>query len=139
MKLSIKIYYALLALLELANNINPNEIISIKQIAKNNKIPLNFLEQILATLKKTNIVGSIRGKEGGYQLKMKPSDISIYIIIKALIGNIKIFETKSLNNNVINNYFISIEKEIISKFEKTSLEDLLHEQNKIKKVINFTI
>jgi len=126
------------ALLALSNNKNEKPL-NMKIIAKKNNIPLNFLEQILITLKKSGLVKSVRGKKGGYQLDKDPSIISCYDVIKILIGKIKIIDKKSKKISVLDNVFTSIEKDIINKFSSISLEELLLEQKKLKKVVDFSI
>ncbi len=138
MKLSIKVYYALQALLALASNQDAKPL-AMRSIAKNNDIPLNFLEQILITLKKAGLVTSVRGNEGGYQLKKKPSLISCHDVVKVLVGKIQIIDKKGKRLSALDNFFGSLEQEINNKFLSVSLEKLLVEQKKLKKVVDFSI
>ena len=56
------------------------------RIADAQKVPLKFLENILAELRRAGIVGSQRGAEGGYWLAKKPESVSIADIIRAVEG-----------------------------------------------------
>jgi Rrf2 family protein len=55
-------------------------------IAKEQDIPLHFLENILSELRRAGIVASQRGAEGGYWLARKPTEVTIADIIRAVDG-----------------------------------------------------
>ena len=57
-----------------------------EQIAEGQGIPLNFLENILAELRRAGIVESRRGAAGGYLLGRPAADISIADVIRAVEG-----------------------------------------------------
>ena len=61
-----------------------NKPLSISQIAKDEDLSPEFLEQIFFKLKKADIIRSIRGPKGGFILNYKPSDISIRLILDAV-------------------------------------------------------
>ena len=63
--LSKKCQYALHALIYLGEH-QDSGLTFISQIATSKKIPKKFLEAILLDLKNTNILGSKKGKGGGY-------------------------------------------------------------------------
>ena len=56
------------------------------RIAAAQDIPMKFLENILSELRRSGIVGSRRGAEGGYWLARPPRDITIADIIRAVEG-----------------------------------------------------
>ncbi|MFH1347500.1 MAG: Rrf2 family transcriptional regulator [Candidatus Margulisiibacteriota bacterium] len=82
MKFSIRVQYGLQAMLELALKYGGGPI-QIADIAKNQKIPIRYLEQLLLVLKRRGVVASTRGKHGGYSLAKHPSDIAVLEIIEA--------------------------------------------------------
>ncbi|HEY9667549.1 MAG TPA: Rrf2 family transcriptional regulator [Coleofasciculaceae cyanobacterium] len=86
MELSCKTEYALLALLELASCYNEGEPLQIRQIAAQQNIPDRYLEQLLATLRRCNLVRSQRGAKGGYVLGREPWKITLLDIINCLEG-----------------------------------------------------
>ncbi|MDP4094296.1 MAG: Rrf2 family transcriptional regulator [Bacillota bacterium] len=87
MKLSTKGRYGMKAMLDLA--IHSNEgIVSLKSIADRQGISENYLEQLFAALKKSGIVKSTRGAQGGYELGAKPKEISVGAILRALEGSL---------------------------------------------------
>lgn len=87
MKLSSKARYGLKAMCELA--INYDEVVSISYIAESTKTSEAYLEQLMAILKKADLIISIRGASGGYKLAKSPQDISVGEIIRALEDDLK--------------------------------------------------
>jgi Rrf2 family iron-sulfur cluster assembly transcriptional regulator len=72
MILSTKGRYAVTALVELAS-LDKDKPVSLQILAERQNIPLAYLEQIFARLKKGGLVESVRGPGGGYRLA-KPAD-----------------------------------------------------------------
>src|SRR6201991_1669649 len=77
--------YALRALLFLAakGDVAP---VQISEISEREKIPRKFLEAILLELKKTGIVRSHRGRQGGYSLGRPAKDISFADVLRVTDG-----------------------------------------------------
>src|SRR2546427_2573678 len=73
MKFSKKSEYALRALIELTAQYGQPHL-QRHEIAKRQQIPIEFLEQILLTLKNAGLLGSRRGVTGGYSLIKPPPD-----------------------------------------------------------------
>jgi Rrf2 family protein len=94
--LSKKTQYAFHALTYLAENINKGPIL-ISEISDERKISLKFLENILLELKKSGILGSKKGKGGGYYLIKAPEEIALAKIIRMLDGPIALLPCVSLN------------------------------------------
>ena len=70
MKLSTKGRYGIRAVSELVAAYG-NEPVSIKTIAQRQAISIAYLEQLLARLRKSGIVRSVRGRRGGYVLTIR--------------------------------------------------------------------
>jgi len=87
MQLSTKARYSVRAMVYLAFHglFSP---VSVKKIAEEEGIPLNYLERLLSRMKKKKLVRSFRGKGGGYMLARKPEEISLAEIIKAAGENL---------------------------------------------------
>jgi Rrf2 family protein len=83
--LSKKAKYALKALLYLTKN-RDKGLTLISEISTKERIPKKFLEAILVDLKTHQILHSIRGKNGGYQLAKDPSQISVGNVIRMIDG-----------------------------------------------------
>jgi len=85
--LSKKTRYALMALTKLSREYGKGAIL-ISDIAKEEKIPQRFLENILLELKNLGLLGSKLGKNGGYFLLKNPEDISLADVIRYFEGTI---------------------------------------------------
>jgi Rrf2 family protein len=59
-----------------------------EQLAKAQAIPVNFLENILLELRRSEIVASQRGAEGGYWLARPAAEVSLADVIRAVEGPI---------------------------------------------------
>jgi len=59
-----------------------------------------YLEQIFADLKKNNLVSSIKGKHGGYNISRPYNEITAYDIIVALEGEELTGDTDSKNKDL---------------------------------------
>lgn len=136
-ELSNKSIYSILALIELAANYNKKNHLKIKEIAKNQKIPINFLGQLLLILKKNNFVKSIRGKDGGYTLAKSPNKITLIEILQLLEGDLKILSYKK-DYDFLNFFFNDLENKIKSELSIT-LEDLILKQDQYKKNLLYII
>lgn len=90
MHISQRGLYALQALTVLARR--PDEIVKIKAIAAEEQLPEKFLEAILLELKRARIVVSLRGANGGYQLKRAARKISLGEVIRRIDGPLAPFE-----------------------------------------------
>ena len=82
-KLSREEQYGIMALVDLAYNLNGGPA-QVRQIAKRQKIPQRFLEQIFAKLRQADVVIGKRGPRGGYSLAKDPKDIRLEEVMRAL-------------------------------------------------------
>jgi Rrf2 family iron-sulfur cluster assembly transcriptional regulator len=88
MILGTKGRYAVMAMVDLANR-NSEKPVTLADIAEAQEIPLAYLEQIFAKLKKQKLVVSIKGPGGGYKLAKKASETFIADIMMAAEESIK--------------------------------------------------
>jgi len=84
MRLSARADYALRAAIELAAAHDGH--VTAEQLAQAQNIPGKFLETILTHLRRSNIVRSQRGPDGGFWLARPASEISLADIIRAIDG-----------------------------------------------------
>ncbi|HMO17374.1 MAG TPA: Rrf2 family transcriptional regulator [Oligoflexia bacterium] len=82
-KLSREEQYGIMALVDLAYNLGGGPA-QVRQIAKRQRIPQRFLEQIFAKLRQADVVVGKRGPRGGYSLAKEPKDIRLEEVMKAL-------------------------------------------------------
>lgn len=73
------------AVLDLAANAGTNPV-QTREIAARQHIPEQFLEQLLAALRRAEVVRSTRGAGGGYALAASPDKITVGQILRALSG-----------------------------------------------------
>ncbi len=90
MKLSTKTRYGLRALIELASS--GDQQIPLAKIASNQNLSANYMEQVFVTLRKANIIKSVKGAQGGYSLAKSSDQITVADIIRVLEGEILIVE-----------------------------------------------
>ncbi len=86
MRLSARADYALRAAIELAAAQGGH--VTAEQLAQAQNAPGKFLETILTHLRRSNIVRSQRGPDGGFWLARAPSEISLADIIRAIDGQL---------------------------------------------------
>ena len=89
MRITAKVDYAVRAASELAAQrlaVEERRPMKGEAIATAQGIPVRFLESILAELRRSGIVGSQRGSEGGYWLTRPPAEVSVADIIRAVEG-----------------------------------------------------
>lgn len=77
--------YALRAMSELAAAGAPR---TVEQLSEVQRIPNKYLESILGELRRTGLLRSQRGPEGGYRLARPADTISIADVIRALDGEL---------------------------------------------------
>jgi Rrf2 family protein len=61
---------------------------SLAEIAEIESLPLAYLEQLVARLKKQDLVTARRGAHGGYELARPPSEINMSEVVYALEGSL---------------------------------------------------
>jgi DNA-binding IscR family transcriptional regulator len=77
--------YAVLALAELARNPGP-EPVPIGELARKRDVPVQFLEQLFAVLRRGGVVSSQRGVKGGYRFAREPATITVLEVVELLDG-----------------------------------------------------
>ena len=61
--------------------------VALKTIAERNDISLQFLEHIFASFRRTGIVKSVKGSQGGYNLAKAADEITVASVVEALAEN----------------------------------------------------
>jgi len=86
--ISMKSRYAVRARTELARReeTTPGKPVRLGDIADSRDMPLQFLEQVFAALRRGGVVRSRRGAAGGYSLARSPADITVLEVVAALDG-----------------------------------------------------
>jgi Rrf2 family cysteine metabolism transcriptional repressor len=77
--------YAVLALAELGRSAGSDPI-PIGELARKRDVPVQFLEQLFAVLRRAGIISSQRGVKGGYRFARDPAGVSVLEIVELLDG-----------------------------------------------------
>ena len=77
--------YAVLALAELGRSTS-SEPVPIGELARRRDVPVQFLEQLFAALRRAGIIGSQRGVKGGYRFARDPSTVTVLEVVELLDG-----------------------------------------------------
>lgn len=94
MKFSTKGRYGLRAMVDLAVY-SKGEHVALCSIAERQGISTNYLEQVFSVLRKSGLVKSVKGAQGGYILAEPPSDIKVGRILRALEGPLSVIDDKA--------------------------------------------
>lgn len=87
--ISLKTKYAIKALIALAEEKQRGGAsLRIEEIAARASAPKRFLEHILIDVRNVGIIGSRRGRDGGYMLIRSPESVSIGEVVRTLDGPI---------------------------------------------------
>jgi Rrf2 family protein len=130
MRVSAKVDYALRAMAELAAA--PPGPIKGERIAEAQGIPPKFLENILLELRRSGLVASQRGAEGGYWLGRPAEEISLADVIRAVEGPIASVRGARPEETTytgaargLTDVWIELRAEMRGVLETTSLADLV--------------
>lgn len=136
--LSKKTKYGLKALTYLASQ-SERAPVQISEIAGHENIPQKFLESILLTLRKTGLLGSKKGKGGGYYLIKEPNEIPMTTVIRVLEGPIAMVPCVSLNfyekcddcpdenKCAVHKLMLQVRDSALEVYRKNTLADLISE------------
>jgi Rrf2 family iron-sulfur cluster assembly transcriptional regulator len=132
MKLGTKGRYAVMALVDLAHR-GDGQPVALVEIAEQQNLSLQYLEQLFGRLRKAGIVCSVRGSQGGYLLARPAGEIRILDIMKAAEESLKSTRCnrdheKGCINGIrpcsTHNLWAGLEKVISDYFRSISLADI---------------
>lgn len=131
MKVSKKAYYGLRAAIALARS---DRALSIHALAESERLPEDYLEKILQSLRKAGIVEATKGVSGGYALARNAKDTSAWDILRVLDGPIEMFRPPvkgslpclQVSHCQTNQVWRTLEDKIEETLSRISLEHLSH-------------
>ena len=131
MKISAKGRYGLAAMTCLARNFASGSPITIISISEKLGISKIYLEQVFSLLKRAQLVNSIKGSQGGYQLAREPREISAYDILSSI--ELSLMEKVSpaaekmpaLDRALAAKVFTPLDDQIKDTLSSVSLDDIL--------------
>ncbi len=146
LSISSRCRYGILATVELAKAGGGNTL-TISQIANAQQIPARFLEGILRQLKLAGILGSLRGKQGGYFLQVCPKEVTIgqlFHLLESKQGSENLntsFSAKNDHNeaNILNEIFSRASNAYISILSEVTLSQFVEQINKQEEIIDYAI
>lgn len=92
MKMSSKARYGLYVAVELAKNYSDSTVVNVSSLSQTTGVTEKYLEQIIALMKKADIVSSSRGASGGYKLTDTPDNITVGRVLRAVEDNLEIVD-----------------------------------------------
>jgi Rrf2 family transcriptional regulator, cysteine metabolism repressor len=132
MRISSKGDYGLRALFDLAQRYGEGPVQS-DEIATRQGIPVNYLNQLLITMRRAGLIESMRGPQGGHMLARSPETITLLDLIAALEGPLLPTEpsredlnpTVPEDHDLIDETWAGLRTELERIFAATTLDDLL--------------
>ncbi|MBR2029951.1 MAG: Rrf2 family transcriptional regulator [Clostridia bacterium] len=129
MKLSVKAKYGLTACINLAENYEKGNL-TVSQLSGKVGTTDKFLEQIMAMLKKAEVVSSTRGAFGGYTLTKSPKETTVGQILRAEEDNLQIIDcmgaeckcNEPCSSQVV---WVSLQKTINDYLDSITLDSLI--------------
>jgi Rrf2 family transcriptional regulator, cysteine metabolism repressor len=133
MKVSTKGRYGLRAMVDLAIHSSDGQV-ALNAIAQRQEISANYLEQVFSTLRKAGLVKSIKGAQGGYLMAMRPSQMTVGMILRALEGNLAVVDrtentgtNRSIQNCIQMMVWDVMTETVNNMVDQVTLEDLVNE------------
>ena len=139
MKMSTKGRYAVRILLSIAR-FQKNGPVPKKIIAKEEGISPDYIEQIIVPLKNEGFCVGIRGVKGGFKLSKEPEEITVFQILRASEGMMKLVDCehmdcqgKDKNKCVTRPVWAGAAAVLEEYFSKITLRDLLDRVDEIER------
>lgn len=138
MKISTKGRYGLKAMMDLTIHASQGPV-NLKSIAERQNVSEKYLEHIFSALKKSGLIQSIKGTQGGYILAHSTDQTTVGNVIRALEGDLSVAEKAGredgdadiLEHCINTNVYQKIDERINHLLDSITLEDLLQEYKKL--------
>ena len=133
--------YGVICALHLARRANQGPITG-REIAESERLPGDYVEQILLRLRRAGVIASTRGARGGYVLAKAPAEISIRDVIHA--SELETFDLHCVSHPVeeercsashncsIRPVWVMLQQRIDDVLQGVSLADLLHDEPTVR-------
>ena len=120
-----------------------------REIAEKERLPADYIEQILLRLRRAGVISSTRGARGGYKLAKPPTEISIRAVIQA--SELETFELHCLSHPVeedrcsashscsIRPVWVLLQTRIDDVLESVCLADLLQDEPAVRERVGLPI
>ncbi len=133
--------YGLISALHLAHRMDDGPVTG-REIAAREKLPTDYVEQIMLRLRRADVVRSTRGARGGYVLSRPPSEVSVREIIQA--SELSTFDLHCVSHPVdtercaasgecsIRPVWLLLQQKIDDVLEGVHLSDLMHNESAVR-------
>ena len=127
MRISAKVEYAVLAMVELARG--GDALAKAASLAEATGVPGKFLEAILADLKRDGLITGLRGPEGGHRLAQPAAEITVADIIRAVEGPLAEVhgERPEQSDERLREVWVAVRVALRTVLERVTLADLVAE------------
>lgn len=127
MKLSHKLEYACRVLAQLALTQGHTKMARIDALSEAEKIPANYLVQILNELRNAGLITSKRGKQGGYALARAPEKIELAQIVEVIEPELlgRNFEAGGHSGERVAEVWSEISETLEAKIRGYTLQDMV--------------
>jgi len=130
MRMSAKAEYAVRAMIQLAAS-DETAFVKTEELAHAQRIPAQFLVDILAQLRADRLVRSRRGRDGGYELARPATEISIADVLRSIDGPLASVRDIGLGDlgycgptAALTDVWMALRASMRSVLEETSLADV---------------
>jgi len=140
--------YGLICALHLARRAGEGPITG-REIASNERLPADYVEQILLRLRRAGLVNSVRGARGGYSLARAPEAVSVREVISASelgtfdlhcvshpVGTERCAESQSCS---IRPVWVLLQQKIDDVLESVHLGDLLVDEQTVRQRVGLPV
>jgi Rrf2 family protein len=140
--------YGLICALHLAKRAGEGPITG-REIAAGERLPADYVEQILLRLRRAGLVSSTRGARGGYSLSRAPEEISVREVIAASelgtfdlhcvthpVGEERCSESQSCS---IRPVWMMLQRKIDDVLESVHLGDLLVDERTVRQRVGLPV
>ena len=141
MRITTLAEYGVICALHLARRAGEGPVTG-REIAERERLPADYVEQILLRLRRAGIVSSTRGARGGYALARAPVDVSVRDVIAA--SELQTFDLHCVTHPVeeercsashncsIRPVWMLLQQRIDAVLESVRLADLMHEESEVR-------
>jgi Rrf2 family protein len=141
MRITTLAEYGVICALHLAKRADERPVTG-REIAASERLPVDYVEQILLRMRRAGIVKSTRGAHGGYALARAADEISVRDVINA--SELSTFDLHCVTHPVeeercsashecsIRPVWVMLQRKIDEVLEGVHLSDLLHEEHEVR-------
>ena len=147
MRITTLAEYGVICALHLARRAGEGPVTG-REIAEGERLPVDYVEQILLRMRRAGIVKSTRGAHGGYALAREASQVSVRDVIAA--SELQTFDLHCVSHPVeeercsashtcsIRPVWVLLQQKIDAVLDGVRLSDLLHEESVVRERVGLS-